>query len=262
MSTHGPQWFANCYTFESFQTLVYNWRVNVIRIAMYVNEGGYNTNPSYWKGRVTELVEWAEILGIYAIVDWHTLTPGNPWDSSYDQRWDFWGYISDAHKNRKNVLYEIANEPNNVDWGTIASHHVAVIDMIRKIDPNTVIICGTPRWSQDFDSIYPLNYGNIMYTLHFYASSHYVSDSLRNAACKYPIFVTEYGLCEASGGGRLDFNNGETWMRYLNGENNCRQIISYVNWSFSDAPEACAALNGGSCGGRNFNNPTESGRWV
>ena len=94
--------------------------------------------------------------------------------------------------------------------------------MIRKIDPNTVIICGTPRWSQDFDSIYPLNYGNIMYTLHFYASSHYVSDSLRNAACKYPIFVTEYGLCEASGGGRLDFNNGETWMRYLNGENNCR----------------------------------------
>ena len=51
---------------------------------MYVNEGGYNTNPSYWKGRVTELVEWAEILGIYAIVDWHTLTPGNPWDSSYD----------------------------------------------------------------------------------------------------------------------------------------------------------------------------------
>jgi endoglucanase len=47
MSTHGPQWylpfidpfrFDNCYTYESFQALAQQWNVDIIRIAMYVNE--------------------------------------------------------------------------------------------------------------------------------------------------------------------------------------------------------------------------------
>lgn len=84
---------------------------------MYVNEQGYNTNPNYWKGRVTEMIKWAGQLGIYVLVDWHTLTPGDPNDKSYDQKWDFWGYVSSAFSGQTHVLYEICNEPNGVNWG-------------------------------------------------------------------------------------------------------------------------------------------------
>lgn len=64
---------------------------------MYVNENGYNNNPGYWKGRVAEMVNWAGQLGIYALIDWHTLTPGDPNDGSYNNKWDFWGFMSSKH---------------------------------------------------------------------------------------------------------------------------------------------------------------------
>ena len=51
---------------------------------MYVNEQGYNTDPSHWKSKVAEMVNWAGELGLYALIDWHTLTPGDPNDPSYD----------------------------------------------------------------------------------------------------------------------------------------------------------------------------------
>jgi len=50
---------------------------------MYVNEYGYNTNPTYWKARVQEMIDWAGDLGVYVVVDWHVLNPGDPTDSSY-----------------------------------------------------------------------------------------------------------------------------------------------------------------------------------
>jgi aryl-phospho-beta-D-glucosidase BglC (GH1 family) len=55
---------------------------------------GYNTNPPYWKSRVTQMIDWAGQVGIYVVVDWHTVNPGDPNSSDYDEKWDFWGYIS------------------------------------------------------------------------------------------------------------------------------------------------------------------------
>src|SRR5688500_1145089 len=49
MSTHGPQWFQNCYTTSALDALVKDWGIDIYRIAMYVEEGGYVNNPSYWK---------------------------------------------------------------------------------------------------------------------------------------------------------------------------------------------------------------------
>lgn len=31
--------------------------------------------------------------------------------------------------------------------------------------------------------------------------------------------MTEYGTCEASGGGRLDFNEADRWINIFNGNN-------------------------------------------
>lgn len=70
------------------------WKADIIRIAMYVNENGYNTKPDYWKGRVAEMVNWAGELGLYALIDWHVLTPGDPNDGSYNLHNDFWNFMS------------------------------------------------------------------------------------------------------------------------------------------------------------------------
>ena len=47
---------------------------------MYVNEQGYNTKPDYWRSKVDQYVDWIGKLGMYALIDWHILTPGNPND--------------------------------------------------------------------------------------------------------------------------------------------------------------------------------------
>lgn len=62
------------------------------------------------------MINWGEQLGVYIIVDWHTLTPGDPNDGSYNNKWDFWGYISSAFSAKNHLLYEICNEPNGVSW--------------------------------------------------------------------------------------------------------------------------------------------------
>lgn len=83
-------------------------------------------------------------MGIYALVDWHVLTPGNPNDGSYSNYWDFWGYISYSNSGKEHMLYEICNEPNGVQWSEIEKYANGVIHMIREKDPNSLIIVGTP----------------------------------------------------------------------------------------------------------------------
>ena len=104
------------------------------------------------------------------IIDWHTHHAENyqPRASPSSRRWR-------APTGRNNhVIYEIYNEPLAVSWGgTIKPYAQAVINAIRAIDPDNLIIVGTPNWSQDVDvaSRDKLAGSNIAYTLHFYAGN-------------------------------------------------------------------------------------------
>ena len=57
MSTMGWQWCGDCYTKESIKTMVEEWGINVLRLAMYVEEGGYNTNPIGFKQKMCEMID-------------------------------------------------------------------------------------------------------------------------------------------------------------------------------------------------------------
>ena len=109
MSTMGWQWCGDCYTKESIKTMVEEWGINVLRLAMYVEEGGYNTNPIGFKQRMCEMIDICGELGIYCVVDWHILTPGNPLDSKYGGAKEFFSFISKKYANKEHLLYEICN---------------------------------------------------------------------------------------------------------------------------------------------------------
>ena len=78
MSSHGLQWFDQCYNQASVQALARDWGADVFRAAMYVDEGGYLSNQSGLRAKVNQLVDWTAQAGIYCIIDWHVLNPGNP----------------------------------------------------------------------------------------------------------------------------------------------------------------------------------------
>ncbi|MES2731397.1 MAG: cellulase family glycosylhydrolase [Bacteroidota bacterium] len=260
MSTHGPQWFPNCYTTSALDALVNDWKIDVFRVAMYVQEGGYVNDPTRWKGWIDNMVDECGRRGIYCLIDWHVLNPGDPWANITESR-DFWTYMATKHGSEKHVLYEIANEPNGVDWPRVKSYAEDIIPRIRAIDPNTIIIVGTPTWSQDVDvaANSPLNFSNLMYTLHFYSGTHteWLRGKANTALSKgLALFVTEFGTSQASGDGGPYLDETQLWMDWM-----ANNKISWANWSFADKSEVSAALNPGACG-TNWNNTSPSGTFI
>ncbi|MFN2747356.1 MULTISPECIES: cellulase family glycosylhydrolase [Bacillus] len=264
ISSHGLQWYGDYVNKDTLKWLRDDWGINVFRAAMYTAEGGYIDNPSV-KNKVKEAVEAAKELGIYVIIDWHILSDGNPNQNKAKAK-EFFKEMSSLYGNTPNVIYEIANEPNGgVNWNSdIKPYAEDVISVIRKNDPNNIVIVGTGTWSQDVNDAADnqLKDDNVMYALHFYAGTH--GQSLRDKA-NYalskgaPIFVTEWGTSDASGNGGVYLDQSREWLKFLDSKK-----ISWVNWNLSDKQESSAALNPGASktGGWSMSDLSESGKFV
>ena len=106
------------------------------------------------------------------------------------------------------------------------------------------------------------DYDNIMYTLHFYAATHtdWLRDTMKSAMDKgLPIFVSEYGICDASGNGAIDEYQTEQWMTFLDDYG-----VSYVAWNISNKNETSAIFKS-SCkkvSGFSENDLSASGKWL
>ncbi|MDT9684034.1 cellulase family glycosylhydrolase [Streptomyces sp. TRM76323] len=257
MSTHGIQWFSRCYNNASLDALAKDWKSDLLRIAMYVQESGYETDPAGFTSRVNNLVDMAEARGMYAVIDFHTLTPGDP-NYNLDRAKTFFASVAARNAGKKNVIYEIANEPNGVSWAAVKSYAEQVIPVIRAADPDAVVIVGTRGWSSlgvsdgsnESEVINnPVNATNIMYAFHFYAASHKDTyrAALSRAASKLPLFVSEFGTVTATGGGTMDRASTTAWLDLLD-----QLKIGYANWTYSDAPESSAAFRPGTCGGSDY----------
>ncbi|MBR4839445.1 MAG: cellulase family glycosylhydrolase [Paludibacteraceae bacterium] len=270
MSSHGLAWFPACYTEEGIKALAEDWGVDIFRLAVYTHEwGGYTTgqfkSKDAYNAYIDELVDICGKYGIYCLIDWHVLNQGsgNP-NNTLDDAIPFWDYMSKKHKDDKHVLYEICNEPNgtSVKWDVVKKYADEVIPVIRANDSKTVVICGTPTWSQDVDlaAENPLSYDNVMYTLHFYSGTHF--DYLRQKAQKaldkgLALFVTEFGTSKADGSGGVFFDECDIWMQWMK-----ERKISWCNWSFAGKNETSAALKGNSCESKAWTNTSESGEYI
>src|SRR5690606_21012259 len=121
MSSHGTQWYAQCLTGGSLDALAEDWKADVLRVSTYVQEGGYETDPRRFTELASSLIEQATERGMYVIVDWHMLDPGDPM-VNLDNARAFFTDIARRHQGKNNVLYEIANEPSRVSWSRIKDY--------------------------------------------------------------------------------------------------------------------------------------------
>lgn len=251
ISTHGVGWFPDSVSKSAFKVFRDDWGANAIRLAMYIEEswGGseqlYLAQPQRNYELVTKGVDACLDLGMYVIVDWHILNPGDPNTHTKESK-EFFAKIAKKYADEPNIIYEICNEPNgNVNWASVKKYAEEVIKEIRKYDSDAIIICGTPTWSQDIDKAEKnrLSDKNTVYALHFYANTH--TDWLRNRvqSCYnkgLPILVSEFGTCDASGNTGYNPSQTKTWLSFLDKLN-----IGYFNWSFCNKGETAAILKGG-----------------
>lgn len=268
ISTHGLAWFPDYVNEECFKQLHEEWGVDVIRLAMYTAEyGGYCTggDRDALKKLVKDGVEYATNQNMYVIIDWHILSDGNPGTYKEEAK-AFFAEMAETYAEYSNVLYEICNEPNGgVGWADIKAYAEEVIGVIRTYDEDGIILVGTPNWSQYVNEAAadPITgYDNIMYTLHFYAATH--KDSLRDTMkaaidAGLPVFVSEFGICDASGNGSIDEAQADEWVRVMD-----EYGVSYVAWNLSNKAEASAIIDSGcnKTSGFSEEDLSSSGKWL
>jgi endoglucanase len=219
-----------------------NWRLSVVRASMGIEPAGaYLADPEKARAQLETIIDNAVAAGVYVIIDWHDHNA----HEHQDQAIAFFTEMAAAYGHLPNVLYEPFNEPMQIDWWMVVKpYHEALVAAIRGIDPDNIIILGTPTWSQDVERAVQAGVegDNLMYTLHFYACTH--TEFLRakgGVAVKNDIalFVTEWGATHADGGtdGVVCLDEAATWHEWLNGHG-----ISWTAWKLDNCQQDSSCL--------------------
>ncbi|RVU14098.1 glycoside hydrolase family 5 protein, partial [Streptomyces antnestii] len=248
--------FGRCLVAGALDALAGDWGASVLRIAMYADQSGYQSNPKKFTDRVSRLIDMASARGMYVIVDWHWVDSGDPNHGLHHAK-TFFKAIAVRHRRNPNVIYEIMNEAYQADWWMIKSYAEKVIPVIRTQDPDSVILVGTRGWSTFGLSEYgderevvanPVRASNIMYTYHFYAKAHRdrFLRMLDRASSELPVFVTEWGTQSWDGQGN-DFAMSQRYVDLM-----ARKRISWTNWSIADGDGNGDIFLKGACKGGRF----------
>lgn len=261
------QWeAAPYYNAKVVNWLQQDWKASLVRAALGVHEKGFLTNPEAEKARVCAVVDAAIAADMYVLIDWHDHHANEHTALAVA----FFSEMARKYGRQPHVIYEIFNEPiKGLTWGKdVKPYAEKVIAAIRAIDPDNLIIVGTPNWSQDVDlaAADRIKAENLAYALHFYAGSH--KEALRAKAVTalelgLPLFVTEWGTCDASGAGGVDVASTQVWMDFMR-----KWQLSHCNWGIYDKAETAAIIVPGASarGGWTVKQLTESGRlareWV
>ena len=268
VSTHDLITVESFVNDDLFRELSEDYGVNVVRLAVYtygMGVIGYCTkgDRERYRQNIADGVAYAKAHDMYAIIDWHILSDGDP-NTYLDKAKAFFADMAETYRDCNHVLYEICNEPNGVDWQTVKRYAETIIPLIREKDPDSLIIVGNPDWSKDLVSVAadPLAFDNILYTLHFYSATH--GQDVRDMAeqisrAGLPVFVTEFGITASSGGFPRDTDSADQWIALLE-----REHISYCMWALSKAPEACSMVRSSvpKYSGFTTEDFTETGLWL
>jgi len=227
------------YTAGAVRWLYKDWNCNVVRAALGVEpDKGYLKDSAKQIQLIKTVVDAAIKEGIYVIIDWHSH------NLNLNEANNFFREMATAYGNYPNVIYEVVNEPDYETWPQVKAYATEIISTIRKIDPDNIILVGSPHWDQDINlpAEDPIReFSNLMYTMHFYAATHkqQLRDKTAAAIAKgLPVFVSESAGMEASGNGALNYEEWQKWIDFMS-----KNKLSWITWSVSDKDESCSVLN-------------------
>ena len=278
-STHGKAsgWgLYGCFDDKSDFELMKSKGANLARIAMYVDGKGGNEDIEW----VKQCIQWTNELGMYCLVDWHILDPGDPNDGMYSGAENFFRSLSGwvASNGFKNVLYEICNEPNIHEegdpyrpdvWIQVKEYAEKILPVISQNDKGSVVIVGTPQWDKALScpmenpiSVEAQKDLNVMYTFHHYTCDQQMFLGILSASTgSIPVFVTEWGVTTDDGGEKskdVCLEDADRLMAVCNGKNVGGQIVSWANWSWSNDFRSSSAFTTGGYP----NSMTQSGQYI
>lgn len=249
ISSHGLSWYSEYITEDSIAYMRDNWGINCLRLAVYPSDyNGYCVGGAEVQAAIMDTiataVEAAVSSDMYIIIDWHVLNEQTPLEYK-SEAIQFFGQLARDFSDLDNVIYEICNEPNgDTTWAEVKKYAKEVIPVIREVDKDALILVGSPDYSSDLTDVMadPLDFDNIMYTYHFYASSHgtrarsVLMDALDEGL---PVFISEFAFTEADGDGSINEKDAAKWVEIID-----EYGLSACLWNLSNKDEASSVIAG------------------
>ncbi|HEX7585403.1 MAG TPA: cellulase family glycosylhydrolase [Prolixibacteraceae bacterium] len=206
--------------------------------------------PDKYLDLLDQAVEWCTDLGMYIIIDWHTIGNlemelfQNPmYNTSKQETFQFWRTIAQHFKGNNTVaFYEIFNEPTTyrgqlgtISWAEWKEINEKIIALIRAYDTEPIPLVAGFDWAYDLTPIInePINAEGIGYVSHPYDNKRKQpwepkwEENFGFAADKYPVVVTEFGF-GLRPGQTIDADHyGNRIINYLEGRG-----ISWICWIY------------------------------
>lgn len=230
------------------------WGANVVRIPVHPITWRNQGKKSYL-AMLDQAVLWANELGMYVIIDWHSIGnlksqmfQNNNYYTDRAETNDFWRTVSERYASVNAVaFYEIFNEPTVfsgrlgiVSWAEWKAINEEIITVIQAHDPDAISLVAGFNWAYDLTPVAkaPIERDNVAYVSHPYpmkVKAPYEKNWERDfgfIADKYPIFATEIGYQLATEKGAHvpvidDGRYGKRITDYFGGKG-----ISWVAWVF------------------------------
>ena len=233
---------------------VKSWGANVIRFPIH---------PTAWRRQGKEKylrilddgVQWATELGLYVIIDWHSIGnlrtemyQSDGYETTRKETYEFWRAMAKHFKGHTTVaFFELFNEPTTYNgqlgscpWPEWKAMMEEIIGIIRAHGNEAVPLVAGFNWAYDLTAAGndPINAEGIGYVSHPYPmkrpkpwESQWTKD-WGFMAEKYPLILTEIGFCgEEEPGAHVpvisDESYGDAITRYC-----AEKGISWVAWVF------------------------------
>lgn len=231
-----------------------NWGATIVRLPVHPVNWRRAGEAEYLK-LLDEGVQWASELGLYVIIDWHSI--GNlreakfthtMYNTTFDETLAFWKTIAQHYKNNTTVaFFELYNEPTlnhgksgTCTWAEWKAMMEELVTAIRAVGAQAIPLVAGFNWAYDLTEVKnnPIAADNIGYVSHPYPmkrekpwESQWTAD-WGYVAETYPVFLTEIGFCGPTDKGAhtpviSDESYGEAITAYSDAHN-----ISYTVWVF------------------------------
>ncbi len=231
-----------------------DWGSNLVRFPIHPKRVRDRGLQEYLK-LLDDGVKWAGELGIYVVMDWHSI--GNIetsiylldiYDTTKKETFNFWKTIAERYgQNTTVAFYEIFNEPTmnqrkfgNLDWDSWKIFNKEVITIIRANGGKGIPLVAGFNWAYDLTPVKfsPLDVEGIAYVSHPYPQKRakpweekwthdwgYVKEN-------YPVILTEMGFCGPDDpGAHIPVISDESYGRAITSYCDQKQI-SYLVWVF------------------------------
>ncbi len=230
------------------------WGANIVRLPIHPIRWRSYGEKEYLK-LLDQGVEWATELGLYLIMDWHSI--GNlrselffldMYDTDLKETYQFWRIMAEHYKDNTTVaFFELYNEPTvyngklgTCTWEQWKEIMEELIVIIRGNGSEAIPLVTGFNWGYDLTEIRenPIEANGIAYVSHPYPQKREKpweekwTDDWGFAAKKYPLILTEVGFSGPEERGAhtpviSDESYGDALVKYCE-----ERGISFVIWSF------------------------------